>query len=160
MSRKYYHCEALNNKDATYDDKKIVPTTPEKANLISSLCENGMHKPALDIDLDIEVYPSSQVGHHHLYIDKEMSWEQYCKLLKALVDAGIVEEKYMDASLARGQTLLRPVGTCKPEKASIGKILVENAVLRKKIYEMKKALKETYGAGYVDGSGIIELNDK
>lgn len=66
-----------------------------EANLVSSQCENGMHAPALDIDLPCRLVPSQTEGHFHLYIDKQMTWDKYCDLMDVLVDVGILEEKYV-----------------------------------------------------------------
>ena len=67
----------------------------------------GVHKPVLDIDLPVVVLPSSTEGHSHLFIDKGMSWSQYVKLLDVLVDVGIIEEGFRNASVARGHTAVR-----------------------------------------------------
>lgn len=80
-------------------------------NLESSLCFDGKHRPALDIDIPIEVRPSSTPGHSHvLFPTVALEWEAYDKLLKALADAGIIEEKYYWHSVNRGQSLLRKPG--------------------------------------------------
>lgn len=65
------------------------------------------HRPVLDIDFPVKVVPSSTPGHFHLYLDKEMSWEVYEELLKALGKAGILEEGYVRASIAREHTSVR-----------------------------------------------------
>lgn len=59
---------------------------------------SGMHKPVLDIDLPVKVLESSTPGHHHLFIDKRMTWEQYKKLLDVLAEVGIIEEGYSRVS--------------------------------------------------------------
>lgn len=66
-----------------------------------------MHRPVLDIDLPVHVTPSSTPGHHHLFIDKQMTWATYSTLLLALVDAGIIERGYAEASIDRGRTDVR-----------------------------------------------------
>jgi hypothetical protein len=68
---------------------------------------SGLHKVALDIDMECVVTPSSTPGHHHLYIDKVMPWGKYLKLLIALADAGIIEGGYLDVSQRRKATHLR-----------------------------------------------------
>lgn len=65
------------------------------------------HRPFLDIDFPVAVLPSSTEGHHHLYIDKQMTWGQYSKLLKVLAEVGIIEDNYAKASIARGHTAIR-----------------------------------------------------
>lgn len=80
----------------------------DDAMLITSMIrDSNMHKVAIDVDLPISVVPSSTPGHGHLYIDKELTWPQYEKLLHALAEAGIVEEGYVGASVRRGYTSLR-----------------------------------------------------
>lgn len=78
-----------------------------KATLISSQTKGGKHRPLLDLDLKAAVIPSSTKGHGHLYIDKELTWKQYQKLLNVFADLGIIEPGYRGASLARGYTALR-----------------------------------------------------
>lgn len=97
------------------------PCVPEpdkkKANLVSSLCSDGYHMPALDIDMPCELVPSSTEGHFHLYIDKPMTLMAYKKLVQAFIDAGIVEPnimKYMDMN---GMTALRPRGVKKKKRS-------------------------------------------
>lgn len=77
------------------------------AELIASLNADGKHRPLLDIDFPAAVIPSSTEGHCHLYIDKELEWKDYKKLLNVLADLGIIEHGYRGASLARGYSALR-----------------------------------------------------
>lgn len=112
-----------------------VEVPHETANLISSKCESGKHAPVIDIDFPIAVYPSSQLGHYHLYIDKEITWTQYVRILKALSSAGIIETGYLKASLEKGYTAVRPVGVVKPDAPKGSNVLVENASLKKKLIE-------------------------
>jgi hypothetical protein len=80
------------------------------ANVVTSAVKGVFlpnHRPVLDIDVPAYLVPSTTPGHSHLYIDKEMSWSQYARLLNVLVDAGIIEEGYLGASLARGDTTVR-----------------------------------------------------
>lgn len=99
-------------------------------NLISSLCEDGRHRPALDVDmlwppLDATTEITALLGavfddpgrvvvvrstrYWHAYLpDVVLSWPDYQRLLDDLVDVCIVERGYVAASKNRGQTLLRP----------------------------------------------------
>lgn len=91
----------------------ILPrgTDPEDSqyNLVSSLLDNGLHAPAIDIDIPCRYVPSSTEGHGHLYFDDvRLEWPAYVDLLQALVNAGIVDEAYLAHSKTRGMTLLRP----------------------------------------------------
>lgn len=87
------------------EDETIVAESD--ANAVSSMLDNGQHAPAIDIDLPCELRDSKTPGHHHLLIDKQMTWEQYVKLLTVMVEVGIVEKGYLSASMARRQTFLR-----------------------------------------------------
>lgn len=81
---------------------------PKNANLISSQVAGTLdHKPVLDIDLPCKLISSTHAGHHHLYIDKAMSWDQYKKLLDVLSDCGIIQKGYRNASHARGFSSVR-----------------------------------------------------
>jgi hypothetical protein len=73
------------------------------------------HKVVLDIDLPAKLIPSSTEGHFHLYIDKEIPWDVYVRLLTALASAGIIEQGYLSASLERGLTAVRLPWVRKPE---------------------------------------------
>ena len=78
-------------------------------NLIASLCTDGKHRPAIDIDIPCRYVPSSTPGHGHLYLDDlPLEWDAYVELLEALVKAGIVDKTYLDHSIKRGYTALRP----------------------------------------------------
>lgn len=83
---------------------------PEDANLVGSRLLNDKHAPALDIDLPCELVESSTPGHFHLYIDKQLTWPQYRRLLTVLSDVGIIEYGYYRASTAAMQTFLRKPG--------------------------------------------------
>ena len=79
----------------------------ESAELIASVTKKGTHRPLLDLDIPVVFIPSSTPGHGHLYIDKEMPWKDYQKLLNCLADLDIIEHGYRGASLARGYSALR-----------------------------------------------------
>ena len=68
----------------------------------------GMHRVVLDIDHDAALIPSTTPGHFHLMIDVTMEFEKYEKLLTALAAAGIIEQGYANASIARGYSAIRP----------------------------------------------------
>ena len=97
-----------------YGEYRPYTQSPEGASVVTSEVGDhkfrpttGRHKPVLDIDLPVKVLPSSTEGHHHLFIDKEMSWEDYEKLLNVLVEVGIVEPGYRNASVARKHSAVR-----------------------------------------------------
>jgi len=101
-----------NKSEDTYDEGFYTKIPDEAAGitdaeLIASLNSDGKHRPLLDIDFPAAVIPSSTEGHCHLYIDKELEWKDYKKLLNVLADLGIIEHGYRGASLARGYSALR-----------------------------------------------------
>lgn len=90
--------------------------TPDRGTVVTSevadrenrwIAVKGLHKPVLDIDLPVIVLPSSTEGHHHLFIDKVLTWEQYVELLDVLVKVGIVQEGFRNASVSRKHTAVR-----------------------------------------------------
>lgn len=65
------------------------------------------HKLILDVDLPAQLIPSSTEGHFHLYVDKPIEKAAWETLLFALAAAGLIEQGYMRASIARGFTAVR-----------------------------------------------------
>ncbi len=103
--------------DLKYIEDLQQPSEGKPANLVSSLCMDGVHRPAIDIDIPCQYVESSTPGHGHLYFPTlKLNWDQYSRLLVALGEAGIVEKTYVKHSLKRGQTLLRPPGVKKERK--------------------------------------------
>ena len=85
-----------------------------QSNSVSSLVTGtGLHRPALDLDMGALLVQSSTPGHHHLYIDKQMPWGDYEKLLKVLAEVGIIQRGYADASIKRKRSRLRTPWTRK-----------------------------------------------
>lgn len=72
----------------------------------STLYESNLHVLTVDVDFPCAVIPSSTPGHFHLMIDKTMTWDQYRTLLQAMADAGILQQGYVDASVARGASMV------------------------------------------------------
>jgi hypothetical protein len=96
------------------EETVFVPFGTNKAdyNLESSLDEDGMHQPQLDIDLrsnwEANVRPSSTPGHYHIsWEGLQLSWEDYSEVLLVLAKHGLVDSAWVDHSLGRGMTLLR-----------------------------------------------------
>ena len=107
---------------AELDDSEADPSmtsaieTPDgkEANLVSSLLTDGRHSPALDLDFECRLVPSSTPGHFHLYLDGiVLDWDAYEELLAALEKAGIIGPGYFSHSLDRKMTVLRPEGVKK-----------------------------------------------
>lgn len=128
--------EYLPSPSVNPEDIKPKIVDQDNANLVSSKCLNGKHAPVIDVDIPIYVVPSSQLGHHHLYIDKEISWNNYVRILKALEHAGIIETGYLKASLEREYTAVRPVGITKPGSPRGSNVLKENSILRTRVRDL------------------------
>lgn len=85
------------------------------ANAISSqVAGTNFHRVVLDVDHPVKALPSTTEGHFHLFIDKKITWKQYKKIMKAFVEAGIVEPGYLGASKSRGFTAVRLPWVKKP----------------------------------------------
>ena len=102
-------------QEGDYDADTELVDDPADAEVVLSRIPDAVlkfpghtrHRPIIDLDFPAALLPSSTPGHHHLYIDKELTWHQYQRLLRALVDVGLVEQGYYDASNARGFTSVR-----------------------------------------------------
>lgn len=108
--QKLYITDPHNNKVmVTEEDENGRRLVEKEVNLVTSHVygEAGQHAVCLDIDLPCELVPSRTPGHFHLYIEKAMPWHKYEALLRALAIAGIIEEGYAGASIAKGATCLR-----------------------------------------------------
>jgi hypothetical protein len=66
--------------------------------------------PSFRLIVSAELVPSSTPGHFHLYLDAELAWEDYRRLLEAMTLAGLVERGYYDISCVQQMTLLRKPG--------------------------------------------------
>lgn len=102
------------SSDDEEQDRAVVVGAPlEAANVMTSLMDipalegEPMHRPVIDIDHRAVVVESSTGGHSHLYIDLMMPWGDYLKLLDVMVEVGLVEPGYVNASRARGYTAVR-----------------------------------------------------
>ena len=116
IARQHYRIGAVTDDYGREHDGRIpCESFEEGCNLVSSELRHGekgwhsrlLHAPAIDIDHHVRVMASSTPGHNHLYIDVEVSWRRYRKMLKAMVKAGIVEPGYYRASKQRRATFLR-----------------------------------------------------
>lgn len=154
-------------EDSDYDDKtetklfcsnetfyNLLQQKGQTPNLITSLVNpyskdqdylpSSSHLPVLDFDFPCALVPSSRPNHHHLYIDKPISWESYKKLLTVLAEVGLLEQGYVDASIAKGFTAVRIPGATKPGIPQTAfKLLQENAILKMRNRILEKKLKTT-----------------
>jgi hypothetical protein len=117
LDRGYWKTDGPLQRDSSAPDwtpaKPYQVDSLDEATLVGSKLPSGKHAPVIDIDLPCELVPSSTPGHFHLYIEKAITWPRYEALLKALVDAGIVEEGYYKASVVHMQTFVRKPGLTK-----------------------------------------------
>ena len=144
-----YYSTTMDNNTGQYisDGTEKPPTGLQQANLLTSRveCPEGqefMHAPVIDFDIPIEVYPSTQLGHNHLYINKEVSWGNYMILLQALANCGFVEQGFVGAAVAKGYTAVRPPGVQKPGVKGPVELTKQNALLRKENYALKGEIEE------------------
>lgn len=135
--RTYWKNEALNTP---VDEKVALPSEEvakgllhrvyeeREANLISSSITGALgkatgHYPAIDIDVPFEKVDSTNTEKHgggHLFIDVELTWNEYRLLLHTLATLGIVEPGYVAAAEMRGATFVRKPGEQKPEEVQTG----------------------------------------
>ena len=97
------------DSEAGVIDEREEVASLNDADVVSSeyLKIPGFHTLALDIDVPAALIPSSTPGHSHLFINTQMSWDQYEAVLDALAVAGILEPGYVGASKARKATAVR-----------------------------------------------------
>lgn len=100
---------------ATFTDADLEPAPLSESNLVCSDRKDGLHIPILDVDMPAMLLKSSTYGHYHLYIDKPMTWKNYCKLLDVLAEVGILEPGFVSVSKRRKRTQVRTPWTKKGE---------------------------------------------
>lgn len=95
--------------DANSVSSRITYTPPFGGEAQST----DLHKVVIDLDIDAALWETSTYGHHHLIIDHAMTWETYEKLLTALNAAGLIQDGYLHACLARKASWIRTPWTKK-----------------------------------------------
>lgn len=107
------------NLHPTINDEDIIKRQPwdevglKKANLITSVVKATKGKPVethrlmLDLDFDAALVSSSTPGHHHLYLDKELTKEQMDKVVAVLNEVGILQDGVKNGYNRRGALSLR-----------------------------------------------------
>jgi hypothetical protein len=103
--------------DYEHMDREVVEDLSDANAVSSKLLFSDKHLILLDVDHICSLVGSSTTGHYHLYIDKELSWRQYRRLLKALMKAGVIEKGYYKVSMKRKATFLRVPGESKKLKS-------------------------------------------
>lgn len=66
--------------------------------------------PPLVFDTPVIVHPSTTEGHHHVYVEKEVSWEGYARILRRMSATGIIETTYREFAEKRKMTMLLKPG--------------------------------------------------
>lgn len=115
MSEKIHPHPGLRTYRADLDAKGYAAGSPsqcpdlDRANLLGSVTDGDImiHKPVLDIDIPMQVIPSSTPGHYHLIFDVEIEHWAYFDLLESLADCGIVQRGWVRASEERGFSAVR-----------------------------------------------------
>lgn len=113
MARRTYWFKSDLSYRSPFADTGVMVESLDEANLISSLTTEGKHRPNLDIDFPAELIPSSTPGHYHLYLNIDLTRQQYDKLIDVLEEVGIIERGIKKAYYARGMTLTRKPGVKK-----------------------------------------------
>lgn len=94
--------------------RELVEHEPHKALLLSSLRVSpfGSERYSLMLDLDVaaRLVPSSTEGHHHLFIDVDLSRAEHDQVMRALAAAGVIQPGYAQSALSTkyGATLRLP----------------------------------------------------
>lgn len=113
----------------------------------------GYHTPAIDIDFPVRARQTDTPGHYHLLIDHPMRWEQYKKLLDVMVEVGLVQEGFRDASVKRGASSLRLPWVHKTEITDTA----GNTVYLDKDGTPIAHIPDDYDVEYVNGKGVLRL---
>ena len=66
----------------------------------------------------IHLVRSTTQGHHHLYINRMMKWDDYVYLMSAMAEARVISSAYCDFSIMRRQSFLRFPGITKVQLPS------------------------------------------
>jgi hypothetical protein len=114
VKRTLWYKRVLVSSGVKDDGIAAVPVRDDAdANLVSSLTEDGLHAPAFDIDYDAELIASSTPGHFHLYLNKQIRWDDYVRVLEAMEKAGLIQSGWAQSGRTRGMTFLRKPGISK-----------------------------------------------
>lgn len=99
----------------TYDEREHVATD----DVVRELAALGWIAPldrtrtGLTLSVPVTAIPSSTRGHRHVYIDAEITWERYARLLGVLERARVLRGKFYAWALERRKTLLFKPGLTK-----------------------------------------------
>jgi hypothetical protein len=88
-----------------------IETTLEDSNVVSSArAWDGRHQVVLDIDHPAWLVRSTTPGHYHLYIEVPggITWADYEQLLRALAACNVIQPGFLNHSINREMTCVRP----------------------------------------------------
>jgi len=102
--------------DNALGDRQVC--TEAEATLVSSkvLGVDNQHMPVLDIDYRAALVESSTPGHYHLYLNQQLEWNDYKKLLKCMERCGLLQPGFVKNSIRRGASFTRLPGVKKGEE--------------------------------------------
>lgn len=126
--------------DTDYDHNEVQMKNVrfKDGNVNTSLIRNDpqeRHMIALDVDVPVQVYPSSTPGHSHLYIEKPVTQVEMMRVVGLLAQLGIVEDGYAEASAERGYTCLRLPWVRKRRRAPLD---VDGFAREKRMYALTR----------------------
>jgi hypothetical protein len=118
--RKPFHQQHLDEYDRANiglrpADRTKAQAQASDANLISSELDSGMHKPVLDLDFPAFIVESSTPGHGHLYIEQELTWDQYKALLDGFLAAGLIQKAWYQNAIKDKRSYVRLPHVRKPK---------------------------------------------
>lgn len=91
-------------------DDKVQNSSVDAELVISATSKdyaNCDHYPLIDLDIPVNIVPSSRVGQTHLYINHPVTQEGLFEILDVLAKHGIVEPGYARAAKSRGYSAVR-----------------------------------------------------
>lgn len=145
------------NQDGKEYKQELTSVPIEDALLVSSKTDDG-HYVILDIDFPVEVLPSSTPGKHHVYIDKIISEEHMEKLLKVMVEVGLVNEGIYDLQWRSSKEVsLRLPWVIKGEDRPLS---AQSEHLQESLAKGKKINYVDFTAGYVSPPPGYYVNNK
>ncbi len=74
---------------------------------------NSKLEPDIILKVPFNLVPSSTPGHCHLYLDTELTWPFYKKLLTCLCQTGLIERGYYRTSITHRKSFLLKQGVTK-----------------------------------------------
>lgn len=69
---------------------------------------------SLCLSVPARLVASGTPGHHHLYLETRLDWDAYLKIMRLMVDAGLLEKDWVDMNERRRMAMLR-----KPERKKV-----------------------------------------